>query len=95
MKLDWQHVALLALALAGAGVCLFRPEFSKYVTPILSAVVPLALAKSSPLPQQQAALAAANKRPDVVVLNTGDTPAEVHVSDDGALKVRWPEGKRD
>ena len=48
MKLDWQHIALLALALAGAALCAWRPEAARWAGPILAALIPAALAKLPP-----------------------------------------------
>ena len=49
MKFDWQHIALLALALAGAALCAWRPDAARYAGPILAALVPAALAKLPPV----------------------------------------------
>ena len=48
MKFDWQHIALLALALAGAALCAWRPEAARWAGPILAALIPAALAKLPP-----------------------------------------------
>ena len=48
IKFDWQHIALLALALAGAALCAWRPDAARYAGPILAALVPAALAKLPP-----------------------------------------------
>jgi hypothetical protein len=48
VKFDWQHIALLALALAGAALCAWRPEAARYAGPILAALIPAALAKLPP-----------------------------------------------
>lgn len=48
MKFDWQHIALLALALAGAALCAWRPEAARYAGPVLAALIPAALAKFPP-----------------------------------------------
>jgi len=48
MKFDWQHVALLALALAGAALCAWRPDATRWAGPILAALIPAALAKLPP-----------------------------------------------
>lgn len=48
LKFDWQHIALLALALAGAALCAWRPEAARYAGPILAALIPAALAKLPP-----------------------------------------------
>lgn len=47
-KLDWQHIALLALALAGAALCAWRPDAARYAGPVLAALIPAALAKFPP-----------------------------------------------
>ena len=49
IKFDWQHIALLALALAGAALCAWRPDAARYAGPILAALVPAALAKLPPV----------------------------------------------
>ena len=49
IKFDWQHIALLALALAGAALCAWRPEAARYAGPILAALIPAALAKFPPV----------------------------------------------
>jgi hypothetical protein len=48
VKFDWQHIALLALALAGAALCAWRPEAARWAGPILAALIPAALAKLPP-----------------------------------------------
>jgi len=48
MKFDWQHIALLALALAGAALCAWRPDATRWAGPILAALIPAALAKLPP-----------------------------------------------
>ena len=48
VKFDWQHIALLALALAGAALCAWRPDAARYAGPILAALIPAALAKLPP-----------------------------------------------
>jgi len=48
MKFDWQHIALLALALAGAALCAWRPEATRWAGPVLAALIPAALAKFPP-----------------------------------------------
>ena len=64
MKFDWQHIALLALALAGAALCAWRPEAARYAGPILAALVPAALAKLPPVATPSApALVAAPSAP--------------------------------
>lgn len=45
---DWQHLALVALAIAGAAVCAWRPAAAQYVGPLVAALVPAALAKVPP-----------------------------------------------
>ena len=47
-KLDWQHLALLALALVGGIACAYRPETARYIGPLVGALVPLALQKMPP-----------------------------------------------
>ena len=49
IKFDWQHIALLALALAGAALCAWRPDAARYAGPILAALIPAALAKLPPV----------------------------------------------
>lgn len=44
-QLDWQHIAILALALVGGIACAVRPEVAHYIGPVLSLIVPLALQK--------------------------------------------------
>jgi hypothetical protein len=47
-NLDWQHIALIALALAGGIACVWRPAVAQYVGPLVSVLVPLALGKAPP-----------------------------------------------
>lgn len=58
LKFDWQHIALLALALAGAALCAWRPEAARYAGPILAALIPAALAKLPPTAPPAAPVAA-------------------------------------
>jgi len=48
LRFDWQHIALLALALAGAALCAWRPDATRWAGPILAALIPAALAKLPP-----------------------------------------------
>jgi hypothetical protein len=48
MKFDWQHVALMALGLAGAALCVWRPAAAQYVAPVLSSGMMAALFKTPP-----------------------------------------------
>jgi hypothetical protein len=48
IRADWQHLALVALAMVGAVVLVWKPEAAPYVGPLVSALVPAALAKGSP-----------------------------------------------
>lgn len=48
IKLDWQHVALIALGLAGAALCVWRPSAAQYVAPVLSSGMMAALFKAPP-----------------------------------------------
>jgi len=48
MKLDWQHITLIALALAGGIACVLKPAVAQYVGPLVGALVPLALGKTPP-----------------------------------------------
>ena len=43
MKLDWQHIVLLALAIVGGIACAVRPAAAEYIGPILAVIVPVAL----------------------------------------------------
>ena len=88
LRLDWQHVALLGLSLLGAGVCMIFPDFAKFVGPIVSAVVPIALAKHSPLGKEESMNAHVG-RGETVIINVGSAPAELSLGDDGDLKIRW------
>lgn len=47
MKIDWQHIVLIALAFAGAVAISVKPATGEYIAPILAAIVPVALAKTS------------------------------------------------
>lgn len=49
MKLDWQHVVILALAIAGAVVVAVLPKAAPYAMPVEALLVSLALGKQSPL----------------------------------------------
>ena len=48
MKLDWQHIALVALAIVGGIACVLKPAVAQYVGPLVSVLVPLALGKMPP-----------------------------------------------
>lgn len=48
MKYDWQHIALIALALIGGIACAVRPEVAHYIGPLVSVLVPMALQKTPP-----------------------------------------------
>lgn len=89
IKLDWQHVALGIVALTGAVVCFMVPDLAKFAGPIVSTLVPLALAKHSPLEKSDGEFARV-KRGETIVINIGSTPAEVSLGEDGDLRVRWP-----
>lgn len=47
-SLDWQHITLLALALVGGIACAYRPDVARYIGPLVSVLVPLALNKQPP-----------------------------------------------
>lgn len=89
-KLDWQHVALGVVALAGAAVCFMIPDLAKFAGPVISALVPLAIAKNSPLEKSEGGVAHV-KRGETIVINVGSAPAEVSLGEDGGLKIRWPD----
>lgn len=44
--IDWQHIVLLALALAGGIACAVKPASAQYIGPVLAVIVPLALQKA-------------------------------------------------
>lgn len=48
-ELDWQHIILASIAIAGGFLCAFKPEIAHIIGPLVSAIVPLALTKNSPV----------------------------------------------
>lgn len=46
---DWQHIALLVVALAAAAVQIWRPQLSTYTGPLLAVLVSGGILKYSPL----------------------------------------------
>ena len=84
---DWQHVAIVALALLGGAACVLLPDLAKYFGPVLSGVVPLALAKTPPGRGSDVS----SSRPEgegVTVINIGSPPADLTMRD-GDVSIKW------
>jgi hypothetical protein len=85
-RFDWQHAAMAAAALTGAIVCFMVPDLAKYAGPIVSGIVPLALAKKSPL--DKADHDARSDDDKVTVINIGTPPQDLIV-EDGDIRIKW------
>jgi hypothetical protein len=99
VKIDWQHVVIFGLALAGGVVCALDPRIAQFVGPVLSGVIPFAIAKKSPLLGLGTAGAASQpchpggKQSDdetsVTIINVAVEPKELRLTAGGDLKVVW------
>ena len=91
LSLDWQHVAIAVAAVAGGAVCAAYPPAAQFIGPALSAVVPLALAKRSPLADQHKTPAGKILDDEfaVTVINVATEPKELRLSPDGQLHIGW------
>jgi len=94
-EVDWQHIILAALAIAGGFLCAFKPETARIIGPLVSAIVPLALAKKSPVTSmaQSAPTNNTSEEAGPTVINIGTTPSNMTVSEEGDLKITWDKTK--
>ena len=95
-KVDWQHIILAAIAVAGGFLCAFKPETAQIIGPLVSAIVPLALAKKSPVtssPQSSSTTNTSSEEAGPTVINIGTMPSNMTVSDEGDLKITWDKTK--
>lgn len=92
-EVDWQHIILAAIAVAGGFLCAFKPETAQIIGPLVSAIVPLALAKKSPVStSSQSSSSTTNTSSEEAgptVINIGTIPSNMTVSDEGDLKITW------
>lgn len=90
-EMDWQHIVLTALAIAGGFLCAFKPEMAHIIGPIVSAIIPLALAKNSPVisASQAAVCSGSSEDAGPTVINIGVIPNNMTVTDEGDLKISW------
>jgi hypothetical protein len=94
-EVDWQHIILAALAIAGGFLCAFKPETARIIGPLVSAIVPLALAKKSPVTSSQSPTVTSSSSEEAgpTVINIGTIPSNMTVSDEGDLKITWDRTK--